>query len=168
MEAVGTVLVVLEVLIGLFWLGVGGFQLCASVFLGGLAVLTFVGIWNLVWGAASLGVISSIYRRRPGVARSILVQAVLGAVWGLFAGLWLGAWLQFLVLPLYIALGVVAATNSASIGPRTSSQPAPGFSPAPVVAPPQPSFCPACGTSLMTGAAFCQACGARVAPVATQ
>jgi hypothetical protein len=93
----------------------------------------------------------------------------LGAVWGLFAGLWLGAWLQFLVLPLYIALGVVAATNSASIGPGHPHKPLAGFSPGPVVAPPpQPSFCPACGTSLMTGAAFCQACGARVAPVATQ
>ncbi len=183
------IIIVLELLIGLFWLTLGGLQLWAAT--TGVGILAAVGIWNLFNGALGLTFINEVVRQRPQAARRIVIQSLVGAGWALIAGLWLQAWIQFLVLPLYIALGVMIWTNSTHFAEKAAPDRAPVWSarpPVPQVASwgqAQPRF-PASGKTpapaadvrgghdhgvavverAMTGAraAYCPKCGTAVMP----
>jgi tetratricopeptide (TPR) repeat protein len=113
-NAVTNIIIVLLVILGLFWLGIGILQL--SLGLGNnpyvnTADMLCAGGWNLFVSVINLGSIADVVRRYRRTVRNLTLLAVLGSLWGLYQILEGGAWLQVLVVPVYIALGVLAQVN---------------------------------------------------------
>ena len=115
----------LLVILGLFWLGIGFLQL--SLGLGNnLYVNTTdmlcAGGWNLFVAVINLGSIADVVRRYRRTVSNLTLLAVLGSLWGLYQILAGGVWLQVFVVPLYIALGVLAQVNKSHFSELTPKE----------------------------------------------
>jgi hypothetical protein len=109
--AVGTMIIVLLVILGLFWIAVGTLQLAVGLmgFTTGYTVLC--GLWNFGISVINMLGISDVLRRYRRTVKNLTLLAVGGAAWGLFQLVVMQVWLQALVIPLYVVLGVLVRAN---------------------------------------------------------
>jgi len=124
-NAVTTIIIVLLVIIGLFWLGIGFLQL--GLGLGNAPYVNTsdmlcAGIWNFFISVINLGSIADVVRRYRRTVRNLTLLAILGSLWGLYQILEGGAWIQVFVVPFYIALGVLAQVNKSHFTELTSKE----------------------------------------------
>lgn len=120
-NAVDVTIIALLVILGLFWLGVGCLQLAlgsVSIAYSGTATsesgeLVCYGIWNLLISVVNLLVIRDVLQRYRRTVRKLTFLAIAGSLFGFAQIVLIGAWIQVLVVPLYIALGVLAQANKA-------------------------------------------------------
>jgi hypothetical protein len=113
--AAATVIIALLVFIGLFWIVVAIMQTRAALAVGPGSVslvIAIVGFWNLLVGGYTLSAIKGVVHRHLHAVGQLVLISVSGAAWALFATLWLGGWFQLLVVPLYIALGMLVWRDS--------------------------------------------------------
>jgi hypothetical protein len=100
---ISTVIVVLLIIMGLFWLVIGFLQVA-----GGIYFLS--GVWNIIISIINLAFIRDVVNRSRKVVNNFLFLGIVGGIWG-FIQLISGAWLQAFAIPIYIALAVLAQTN---------------------------------------------------------
>ncbi len=109
LTALDTIMMIMLVLLGLFWMGVGGLQLALGFNLkGALSDLFCTGVWNFFIGIVNLYMIREVIAKKKRGSRDLIFLAVVGFVWGFISVFFFAAWLQILVIPLYVILGVLA------------------------------------------------------------
>lgn len=124
-NAVSIIIVVMLVILGLFWLGIGMLQLSLGLSNNpyiNTGDMVCIGIWNLVISVINLASINDVVHRYRRTVNNLTLLAVVGSLFGLGQILLEGAWLQVLVVPFYIALGVLAQVNKAQFTELTPKE----------------------------------------------
>jgi tetratricopeptide (TPR) repeat protein len=103
-DALGIIMIVLLILLGIFWIGVGLLQITLSADF-------FAGIWNIAVSIVNFLGISDIVQRKKRVPKEMVFLAVFGSILGLLNIYLTGAYLQACVIPFYIVLGVLSQVN---------------------------------------------------------
>lgn len=124
-SAVTVIIIVLLVVLGLWWLGIGLLQLSVGLtnnpyFRSG--DMQCIGIWNLVISVINLASISDVVRHYRRAVSNLTLLAVVGSFFGLVQILLAGAWLQVFVVPVYVVLGVLAQVNKAEFSEFTPKE----------------------------------------------
>jgi len=109
-DAIGTMMIILLILLGIFWIGLGLLQitLFANI-LGGNAI--YYGIWNVAISIINFLGISDIVHRKKRVPNEMTFLSVSGSILGLLNIYLTGAYIQACVIPFYIVLGVLSQVN---------------------------------------------------------
>lgn len=110
LNAISVIIVVLLIVLGIFWLGVGVLQFTVGVN-NSTSGMTGTGIWNVIWAVVELWFVRGVVRRYRQMVSTLTWIAAIGSIFGIVQILLVGAWLQILVVPLYIVLGVLAQAN---------------------------------------------------------
>jgi hypothetical protein len=74
----------------------------------------FDGLWNIAMSLLNLAFIQNIVKRSKKVPGSLGLLALVGFLFGGYQLLANGAWLQACIVPLYIAIGILANVNKAA------------------------------------------------------
>jgi hypothetical protein len=112
----GIEMVVLLVLIGSFWIFVAALWIRAAFREGQggfVLLLGIVGLLDLLLGGYVYSAVSAVLRGRYHAQGQLVLISVVGAGWALVGTYLLGVWFQPLIIPLHLALGVLAWTSSA-------------------------------------------------------
>jgi len=122
---VTAIIIILLVVLSLFWLGIGFLQfslgLSNNPYINTEGTLC-TGIWNLFISVLNLASISDVVHRYRRAVNSLTLLAIVGSIFGLVQVVNYGVWLQILVLPLYVALGVLAQVNKAHFAELTPKE----------------------------------------------
>jgi len=109
-DAIGTIMIILLIILGIFWIGVGLLQITLpSNILGGNAIC--FGIWNVAISIINFMGIADIVHRKKRVPQEMTFLAVFGSILGLVNIYLTGAYFQACVIPFYIVLGVLSRVN---------------------------------------------------------
>jgi len=109
-DAIGILMIILLILLGIFWIGLGLLQITlpASI-IGGNAIC--YGIWNVAISIVNFLGISDIIKRKKRVTNEMTSLAVIGSILGILNIFLTGAYIQACVIPFYIVLGVLSQIN---------------------------------------------------------
>jgi len=109
-DAIGIIMIILLILLGIFWIGLGILQITLFANdLGGNAIC--FGIWNIAISIVNFLGISDIIQRKKRVVNEMTFLAVFGSILGLINIFLTGAYIQAYVIPFYIVLGVLSQVN---------------------------------------------------------
>jgi len=101
---VGTIMIVLLVVLGLWWLGLGLLQVVEGLNSGvNDPTLWGVGVWNIVISIFNLWSIRDVVHRYRRTVRTMCNLAIFGTIFGLVQVFAFNAYVQILVVPLYIS-----------------------------------------------------------------
>jgi len=113
LDGISIMIIVLLIVLGLFWIGIGLLQISAASLLEQSSFdANCSGGWNIMISIINLLGISDIVKRSKRVPREMLFLAIVGSLLGVFQ-LMNGAVLQACVIPFYIVLGILANVNKA-------------------------------------------------------
>jgi hypothetical protein len=101
-NTISTLIIVLLVIMGMFWLVIGFIQLEAGSW--------FIALWNILISIINLALIRDVLKRNRKVVSNLTFLGVVGSIWGVIQ-LSSGSSLQVCAIPLYIILAVLAQTN---------------------------------------------------------
>ena len=117
--SVTTIITVLLVIMGLFWLIIAFTQFAAARTItlleldtgGDSFSLYLSGIWNIIISIVNLWLIKAVVNRKNSVVRDLTFLGIVGSLWGGYQLIFGGAYLQACAVPLYIILAVLAQVN---------------------------------------------------------
>ena len=115
-SAAGIEMVVLLLLIGSFWIFVAALWIRAALCggPGGRELLIgIVGLLDLLLGGYVFAAVSAVLRPHYHAPGQLVLISVAGVGWALVGTYWLGVWFQPIIVPLHVALGVLAWISSA-------------------------------------------------------
>jgi len=103
-NSISTIIIVLLVVMGMFWLVIGFMQLTSGT------GVVFYGIWNILISIINLALIRDVVKRTRKVVLNLTFLGIVGSIWGAVQ-LFSGVWVQAFAIPLYIVLAILAQTN---------------------------------------------------------